>query len=177
MSTSLISHVCGKIRWQVEESRNEDKGLQEWRIRNVLLKPFHLSTCYTFPSPADFLRQYRIQCAPLHAECGVITFYQLLSKAFPERPLISQWSGCKTGLVSDIEALPCYSYFLTQYPGRWCCVKKVVSLFSTGFRAAQPSLPPHVQTPFSASTANSAVSFLNRTLHSQTVGMQLQECN
>ena len=121
----LQSHftVCEKIRWQVEESRDEDEGLQEWRIRNVLLKTLHLSTCYTFPSPAEFLLQYRIQCAPLHAECGVIPFYQLLSRALPERALISKWSGCKTGLAHS-----CYSYFLTQYPCRGYCVKKVVSL-------------------------------------------------
>ena len=38
-----------KIRWQIEECRDEDKGLQEWRIRNGLSKntPFvHMLYCF-----------------------------------------------------------------------------------------------------------------------------------
>ena len=41
-----------------------------------------------FPSSAEFLRKYHIKCAPLHAECTVVLFYQLCSgsrdRALPE---------------------------------------------------------------------------------------------
>ena len=47
----LESHftVCEKIRWQVEECRDEDKGFQEWGIRNGLLKNtsfVHMLYCF-----------------------------------------------------------------------------------------------------------------------------------
>ena len=125
-----------------------------------------------FPSPAEFLRKYRIQCASLHAECGVVPFYQLSSgsrvRALPERAPIAKWSRYKTGLVLDILAL-CYLYFLTQYPGRGYCSLEGGQLLSMGFRSAWPSLPPQVQTPFSASTANSAESFLAELCRNATV--------
>ena len=95
-----------------------------------------------FPSPAEFLRQYRIQCALLHAECRAVPFNQLWSRdrALAERAPISKCSGYKTGLVLDILAL-CYSHFLVLQ------LRKEARNLSTGLRATWTSLPPICRHP------------------------------
>ena len=180
--------------------RDEDKGLQEWRIRNILLnicprfilfsspaeffrqyqecsvkKHFICPRFILFPSPAEFLRQcqecsvkkhficprfilfscpaeflrqYRIQCAQLHAECVVVTFCQLQSRALPDRAPIPRWSGYKTGLVLDILALLLF-LFLDLVPRPWVVgtvVKKGGQLIEHGVRGRVVFPPSCVDT-------------------------------
>ena len=74
---------------------------QECFVKNTL----HLSTCYTVSKSS------RISLVVPHLMCTAACrmwgcpFLSAVDKALPKRAPIAQWSGYKTGLVSDIFAL------------------------------------------------------------------------